>query len=599
MNSEPKTVTSTNQFDIGDVDGDGAGRRPQHEPGGDGDDVDHGDVLEPRAVEHRHDDVHGDHGARSASARSGGDDRAPARSGSCRRPWPCRPARCRRRSGGSASSGGCGRPRRRGRRSRSRCRWRRGRRRRRRAACGRGRGQSSSTPAAPGAANTRMFFSHCRGRAVRTSPWASARRHGRRLRGQRVRAPTRRDRRRPAARGRRASRRRPRPRRPPARRGARRARRGGGAPSPARGSCRRRSVAGAAAVGVDDELGGQRRRRRRGARRAAGGRRRTRPTRARPRGRRSRCQRRRATVSGRSQRRARCASANAAAGRLDLADGRPVNTARAATAFRASRSAPDAAPARRGGAAERQAGGQPAPCRRPGAGTARRSPASSPCRRRRTRRRPRRSRARGRPATRPTIVAGRRPSGRHRSRRPEDGGPGRPEVRPALRHDVGIGDHDAGDGGAEHAEGHGQAVVVVGGQHGAVEARAPGRCAARRARRSTRAPVLPSSAARSPRRSLSLARMKPTPVIVVGDAAVDGDRGQRRDEVGDVGHVDVDPPQRHAAVALDDRARPASSVTVQPIRPSRSANTASPWAERRRRPVTCTRPPATAAMASG
>ena len=32
-------------------------------------------------------------------------------------------------------------------------------------------GPLSSTPAAPGAANTSTFFIHCLGRAVRHSPW--------------------------------------------------------------------------------------------------------------------------------------------------------------------------------------------------------------------------------------------------------------------------------------------------------------------------------------------------------------------------------------------------------------------------------------------
>ena len=37
---------SRNQFDIDDVDGDGAGDGPQHEAGGHGDEVDDGDVLQ-------------------------------------------------------------------------------------------------------------------------------------------------------------------------------------------------------------------------------------------------------------------------------------------------------------------------------------------------------------------------------------------------------------------------------------------------------------------------------------------------------------------------------------------------------------------------
>ena len=78
---------------------------------------------------------------------------------------------------------------------------------------------------------------------------------------------------------------------------------------------------------------------------------------------------------------------------------------------------------------------------------------------------------------------------------------------------------DALDGGRQDAEGHRQAMVVVGGQLGAVQRR-QARCAGRRPRRRPRAPVLASSAARSPRRSLSFSRMNPTPPIVVGVDAV-------------------------------------------------------------------------------
>ena len=67
---------------------------------------------------------------------------------------------------------------------------------------------------------------------------------------------------------------------------------------------------------------------------------------------------------------------------------------------------------------------------------------------------------------------------------------------------------------------------------------------------SMRAPVRASSRARSPSRSLSLARMNPTPRIVVGVDAVDGDRGDRRHEVGRRRHVDVDAAQRPSRVRL-------------------------------------------------
>ena len=86
-----------------------------------------------------------------------------------------------------------------------------------------------------------------------------------------------------------------------------------------------------------------------------------------------------------------------------------------------------------------------------------------------------------------------------------------------------------------------------------------------------RAPVLASSAARSPRRSLSLARMNPTPLIVVGDAAVAataarvGTRSEMSPMSTSMPRSGVDGSR---ATAIPAR----SSATVQPMRASRSAN---------------------------
>ena len=152
------------------VDGDGAGGGAQHEPGRDHHEVDHRDLLEHDAVADRQHDVGADDrnrlpstGERRDPERSGEEHDADEAGGGDR-------DRRRPRSVGCASSGAPGRTRRRARRSRSTCRWRRGRTPRTRATPWQRLGASSSTPAAPGAANTSTFFSHCLGRPVRRSP---------------------------------------------------------------------------------------------------------------------------------------------------------------------------------------------------------------------------------------------------------------------------------------------------------------------------------------------------------------------------------------------------------------------------------------------
>ena len=114
----------------------------------------------------------------------------------------------------------------------------------------------------------------------------------------------------------------------------------------------------------------------------------------------------------------------------------------------------------------------------------------------------------------------------------------------------------------------------------------------------TRAPIRRSSAARSPRRSLSLARMNPTPEMVVADEAVTATAASvgTRSETS---AMSTSTPRSGTVASRSTTSPPDPSVTVHPMRPRRSANTMSPWAEARRRPVTSTRPPTTAAMASG
>ena len=80
----------------------------------------------------------------------------------------------------------------------------------------------------------------------------------------------------------------------------------------------------------------------------------------------------------------------------------------------------------------------------------------------------------------------------------------------------------------------------------------PARCAARR--RSTvdvGADRAAARSARSPRRSLSLARMKPTPRDRRRRRRRDGHGGERRHEVRHVGHVDVDAGERAVGIARD------------------------------------------------
>ena len=310
-----------------------------------------------------------------------------------------------------------------------------------------------------------------------------------------------------------------------------------------------------AAVAADERRRCTGRRRRRRARwprtpstprplgRAGAGRRRTTPTRARRRVPGAAVPAQPGQRVGRSQSRCDRRRRTSTAGRLDVGDRPPgergvrrerLQRVAVTPGERRRRRAPGRGAARR----------RPAACRRRGAGTARRSRASSPCRRRRRRRRRRRSSA-GTAA----IVAGR---SRRRSRRIDVA-----DVQyPGQLFDTTSGSATSmpGDDGAEHAERHRQAVVVVGRQRGAVQRPAgldaqPVGLDGRRRRRSAR-----SSAARSPRRSLSLARMNPTPVIVVGVDGRRGDGGERRHEVGDVGHVDVDA----RAAASPGRARPTS-----------------------------------------
>ena len=243
-----------------------------------------------------------------------------------------------------------------------------------------------------------------------------------------------------------------------------------------------RQRAGAATVVVDRRARSPRRRRRRARRRAGAGRRRTTPTRARRRARASRCQASRASVSRRSRARWRSPRRTPRPASSTSANGRPAKAASRARALSASRSRAGERgddPGGRRSTSRRRA----AACRRRAAGTARRSRACVSV-----------------PSTSNAATTGRRSvAGTARARRSrlarQPRGPsqdldqlfghgirrgpppdadrrsGRPEVRPALRHDVGIGHDDAGHGGAEHAERHRQAVVVVGRQHGAVQVR--------------------------------------------------------------------------------------------------------------------------------
>ena len=79
-----------------------------------------------------------------------------------------------------------------------------------------------------------------------------------------------------------------------------------------------------------------------------------------------------------------------------------------------------------------------------------------------------------------------------------------------------------------------------------------------------------------------------------------GDDRQRRHEVRDVGHVDVDADERRAGVASDGGATLVDRSTVQPIASSSSAKAPSPCGERRCSPATGHRHrPQRAAIASG
>ena len=99
-------------------------------------------------------------------------------------------------------------------------------------------------------------------------------------------------------------------------------------------------------------------------------------------------------------------------------------------------------------------------------------------------------------------------------------------------------------------------------------------------------------------RSLSLARMKPTPRIVGRRRGERRDHGQRGHEIGEVGHVDVDAAQR-LAVRGRTVVPVASRSTVQPISPSRSSERGVALQRRAAEAGTCTVPPQIAAAASG
>ena len=217
MNSEPNTVHSTNHFDIATSTATAPAAARSTNPEAMTTRSTTATCLSHSVYAIVVDDVGGDDAPPSASGRwpaatrhaATRSERADDLGGADRHDR-------RRRSGGGASPGGAGRPRRRGRRSRGRGRSPPGRRRRTRAAPARARGQSSSTPAAPGAANTSRFLTHCSGRAVRTHgrrpttprpPDDRVRR--RRPRRRSPRSPTPRGRRRRASARRRASRRRP------------------------------------------------------------------------------------------------------------------------------------------------------------------------------------------------------------------------------------------------------------------------------------------------------------------------------------------------------------------------------------------------------
>ena len=268
---------------------------------------------------------------------------------------------------------------------------------------------------------------------------------------ERVRRPRRDGRRRRAARGRRPSRRRPRARRRRGRRGARRATRAGGAtfsgarqlpptsspvqrPSASTASSVAEHAVDAERVGRAAEVGAERRRHEHDrvallAVPAQPGRR----------------------VSGRSHGAAIVAGERRAGG-LDVGDRAAgehgVGGAAPSARSRSRRASGRRRPRRDAGASRAD---ERAPCRRRAAGTARRSRRSSPCRRRRTRRRRRRRTA--------VIV-----------RSPTIGVAARAQ-KPGQLFDTTSGSATSmpGDDGAEHAERHRQAVVVVGGQRGAVQ----------------------------------------------------------------------------------------------------------------------------------
>ncbi len=105
-------------------------------------------------------------------------------------------------------------------------------------------------------------------------------------------------------------------------------------------------------------------------------------------------------------------------------------------------------------------------------------------------------------------------------------------------------------------------------------------------------------AARSPSRSLSFSRMNPTPVIRVGVTAWVATTASVGNEVGHVGHVDVEPAQRRVTPPHDDRVV-AASRRGNPSTPARRRIGRRPAPRSRPRPRTHTAPPTMAAAASG
>ena len=533
MNSDPNTVTSTNQLDIGTSTATAPPAARSTKPGRHRHDVDDRDVLQPGAVEHDEHDVGADDGDGLPPPRGGGRTERERRAARCRRSWPCRPARCRRRSGGSASSGAGGRRRRRARRSRSTYRWQPGRRRRTQRAWRQIRGVVEHAGGAR--ARRRRACS-----SSTASAWPCARaREQRRVDDLRHRvdltavAPT------PACRRRRAARVTRRVAVRPQLHGVAAAVVGVEPGLQAAGLLRAAAVAtdqraGAPTVGVDLQVGRQHVVDVEARGRAVAGTPRTRPTRSRrggPARGASVCERR---VSARSQ---SCGDrARRTPHRLPSTSttASPVNAAPCALAFSSSRSR-RASAVRPGGSSRGAATAIVRACRRCRGGRAPRSHGSSPCRRRRRRA------SDGEHSRTQSMLAGRR------SRSTID---------------------------ARTAQKPGQLLLTTSGSStsmpsttvastpNAIARRwsswlsssapcsvAPARCAGRRRRRPRRAPALASSLARSPSRSLSLRRMKPTPWMVVGVDAVAATTASvgTRSEMS--GHVDLDATQRHPSRA--------------------------------------------------